>query len=320
VGIGGVASMPEYRRNGAIRAIFNEIFRIAPSRGWATSVLYPFSFSYYRQFGYERIMELNQLKVSASVLSHFERNTSAKLYCRGGNVSKADVLSVYNTYAKRYNVMFPRTENSHEYSDEPNKSQKMTYVWYDKAGKPSALATIRTGGGVMNITELCYISPDALRGILGFLRMFEGQVYEFCFRELPPHSELELLLREYVNVEHSVYNGAMGRVVLPQTLLENNIYPEEQWLFRVHIDDFIEYNRGVYDVAYEHGTADVKKLPFDSDYDISLSVPPLSRIMLGSDSFDADRAAYLDGVKLNNPAYDFFRAFPKRSVHLLEKF
>ena len=40
VGIGGVATVPEYRRMGAVRAIFGEIFRQAPERGWATS--FPF--------------------------------------------------------------------------------------------------------------------------------------------------------------------------------------------------------------------------------------------------------------------------------------
>ena len=45
VGIGGVASVPEYRRMGAVRAIFDEIFRMAPERGWATSFLYPFSYN-----------------------------------------------------------------------------------------------------------------------------------------------------------------------------------------------------------------------------------------------------------------------------------
>lgn len=172
----------------------------------------------------------------------------------------------------------------------------------------------------MKVRELCYTSPDALRGILGFLRMFEGQVSEYKFEELPPDSELELLLGEYVDVEYSLDNGAMGRVLLPQLLLENSIYPEEFGHFRLQIDDPLSYNRGVYAVEYVRGEAQVIRMPFDSAYDLSLNVPALSRILLGGERFDARRAAYMDGVKINGNADDFFRAFGGRPNNLLEKF
>lgn len=54
LGIAGVASSPEHRRAGAVRAIFNHLFSIAGEKGWELSYLYPFSFRYYRKFGYER--------------------------------------------------------------------------------------------------------------------------------------------------------------------------------------------------------------------------------------------------------------------------
>lgn len=318
VGIGGVASLPEYRRMGAIRAIFDEIFRLAPERGWATSYLYPFSFSFYRQFGYERVMKRMRLKVPASALRSFARNTSGKLYIKDGPVKTEDLLTVYNTYAANYDVMFHR-RNAHAYSDRPHKSQRLTYVWYD-GEVPAALATFCCRDGVMTVTELCYTSPDALRGMLGFLRMFEGQVGEYCFEELPPDSELELLLSEYVDAEYSLYNGAMGRVLLPQVLLENHRYPREHGHFRLRVDDTLAYSRGVYAVEYGDGEAQVEKLPFDASCDLSLTVPPLSRILLGSERFDARRASYLEGVTLCSGADDFFRAFCSSPTNLLEKF
>ena len=319
VGIGGVATLPEYRRMGAIRAIFGEIFRLAPERGWATSFLYPFSYNYYRQYGYERVMKRMRIKVPAYVLEKFPRNTSAKMYIKDGPVKKEEMLAVYNAYAERYDCMFRRS-NAWAYSAKPHKSQKLTYVWYD-GETPAALATFRCEDGIMNVSELCYTSPDALRGILGFLRMFEGQVSEFKFRELPPDSELELMLGEYVDTEYSLESGAMGRVLLPQMLLENTVYPDEFGHFRLQIDDPLAYNRGVYAVEYMRGEAQVMRLPFDSPYDLSLGVPALSRILLGGERFDARRASYMDGVKLSGNADDFFRAFGGgRPNNLLEKF
>ena len=86
------------------------------------------------------------------------------------------------------------------------------------------------------------------------------------------------------------------------------------------MDDTLEFSRGVYEVEYGNGRAEVKKLPFDAEHDISLTPPPLSRILFGTDHFDSRRAAYMEGVTLHNDAEDFFRAFPMRSMLLYEGF
>ena len=321
-GIGGVASLPEYRRLGAVRAIFNHIFSLVPERGWATSYLYPFSFPFYRQFGYERVIKRHAMKFPASVLEDFPRNPQAKLYERDGAVRKEDLLSVYNAWAEKYNITYARDMRSWAWSEKPHQSQDFTYLWFDAAGTPAAYATFSCKHGCMNVRELCYLSPYALRGILGFLRMFEGQVWEYNFTEVPEGCDLDLLLSRYTDIEYREENGAMGRVLLPGVLLENNRYPEEHGHFRLRIDDFLDYSRGVWDVEYEHGSASVRKLPFDEAYDVSMTVPPMTRLLLGSELLDCDHALYLNGVTIENRAgaNDLFRAFPKRPSVLFERF
>lgn len=51
-GIGGVASLPQYRRAGGIRACFQKALPILYREGYVFSYLYPFSTAYYRKFGY----------------------------------------------------------------------------------------------------------------------------------------------------------------------------------------------------------------------------------------------------------------------------
>lgn len=317
VGIGGVATLPEYRRSGCIREIFNEIFRIAPERGWATSYLYPFSYSYYRKFGYERVIQRKTIRFPVSVLGSVERNTGAVLYDDESRLG--DILLIYGRYAAKYNMMFPRDENTRAYSAEPHKSKKWTYIWYDKSGSPSSLATVNAENGCLNVKELAYSDLNGLYGILGFLRMFEGQVHEFYFTDLPEDSELDFIADSYSECRYELQNSAQGRVLLVETLLKNNLYPDEPGHFRLFADDPLEYNRGIYEVEYADGKSSVKKIS-GGEFDISAEIPALSRIMLGCDVFDASKAAYLPGIKLNNSAGDFFRAFPKRKHHLHDYF
>ena len=322
VGIGGVASLPEYRRMGSVRAIFDHIFSLAPERGWATSYLYPFSFQFYRQFGYERVIRRHGLKLPANALEKFERNTRAKLYERDGSVRKEELLSVYNAWAIKNNITFARGENTWAWSDKPHASQRFTYLWYAEDGTPAALAAFSCKDGCMRVKELCYLTADALRGMLGFLRMFEGQVWEYDFTELPEDCELDYLLSRYIDAEYHEENGAMGRVLLPGVLLEKNRYPEEHGHFRLKIDDSLDFSRGVWEVEYEHGAAEVKKLPFDAACDVVMTAPPMTRLLLGSVTLDCERAAFLDGVTIENRAgaEDLFRAFPRKPAVLYERF
>lgn len=317
VGIGGVATLPEYRRSGCIREIFNEIFRIAPDRGWATSYLYPFSYSYYRKFGYERVIQKKTIRFPSSVLGQIERNTDAVLYDDKSRIG--DILSVYEKYAVNYNMMFQRNENTRSYSTEPHKTKKWTYIWYDKTGKPASLATCSVKDGCLHVSELAYSDIGGLFGILGFLRMFEGQVHEYYFNDLPEDSELDFITDCYSDCDYELHNSAMGKVLHVETLLKYNQYPSDAGHFRLMVNDTLEYNRGIWEVEYENGLSSVKKYAGDK-FDLSAEIPALSRIMLGCGDFNAEKAQYLSGIKCNNDSRDFFRAFPKRRYHLHDYF
>ena len=52
LGIGGVASLPEFRNGGSIRRLHEAILGTAADRGHVVSALYPFSFGFYAKFGY----------------------------------------------------------------------------------------------------------------------------------------------------------------------------------------------------------------------------------------------------------------------------
>ena len=71
-GVGGVASLPQYRRAGGIRACFQRALPAMYREGYVFSYLYPFSTAYYRRFGYEScvqrylaVLDLRQLHPEA---------------------------------------------------------------------------------------------------------------------------------------------------------------------------------------------------------------------------------------------------------------
>lgn len=322
VGIGGVASLPEYRRGGGVRAIFNEIFRLAPERGWATSYLYPFSYNYYRQFGYEKVMERKKFTFSSEALEQFTRDTNCVLY-QGQTGVLEDIKNIYHEFSKKFNIIFERRDSFKSISDKPHKSMSYTYVHYTNSGRPDAYATMRKADHAFDIRELAYTTSPSLVGIISFLRMFEGQVDSFIISNQPADSELDYLFRDYSNVSSRLEGGGMARVVLVELLLNKNIYPNESGGFSLKVNDFLDYNKGIFDVEFAHGKAQVKKRAYDSgEYDIACDIPSLSRIMLGEENFNLDFLTYISGIEVKNEdrTMQFLRAFPKRRMCLYDWF
>lgn len=319
VGIGGVATLPEYRRSGAIRAIFNEIFRLAPERGWATSYLYPFSHNYYRQYGYECVINRRSIKTPMSNISHIARNTDAVLY-QGDAKMKEDILTVYHKYAGNYNTMFKRGEKFQNLHDKPHKDKCYTYVWYDENSIAGAYVTFNIDNYTLNISDFAYTDNKSMYGMIGFLRLYDGQVGSIKFHDLPMDSEVEYAPREYNDCEYSMYSFGMGRVLLVEKLLNTNKYCGSGH-FSLKVNDYLDYNDYIFDVEFADGKANVTKRK-DGKYDIACAIPSLSRIMYGLDDYSNGRYLYLPDVEVINKdgAESFVKAFPKRKLLLWDRF
>ena len=66
--VGGVGTEPEYRRGGLVREIFTEMAAECDRRAIPLTVLHPFSFAYYRAFGFERVADHRVLEFPITAL------------------------------------------------------------------------------------------------------------------------------------------------------------------------------------------------------------------------------------------------------------
>lgn len=318
VGIAGVSTYPEYRRNGCIKALFNEVFNMAPQRGWLVSYLYPFSYRYYRKYGYEALFKHKTLTVPFDMLTHIDRNSSAVLYTGQPEIKKG-LLQVYNAYAAGRNVCFYRTDAG-AYSDNPVKSQRYTYLW-NKDNVPKAYATVKPSqDSTLEVIELVYTDVESLYGILGFLRLYDGQFKKMYIPILEYDSPAEYLLDSDRNIGSGCYDGVQGRIIDIKTVLELNKYPEGKGNVRIKVyGDFISRNNGIYDISFEGGKGRVV-FEKEGDYDIAVTVQSFSRLVFGDVSGYA--LPYLNGieVKCGEKLKTLAECFPRRALNLFERF
>lgn len=105
--VGAVGTIPEYRKHGCAGAMMEECVRMLREEKICLSSLWPFSYEYYRKFGWEVGAEVRKYSTSGNnyePLGDPER-------CRGVRIDDLDDMKIaYNFYSPKYNCLTDRSD------------------------------------------------------------------------------------------------------------------------------------------------------------------------------------------------------------------
>ena len=331
VGIGAVNTDPEYRRGGLVREIFTEMAAECDRRAIPLTVLHPFSFAYYRSFGFERVADHRVLDFPMTALNFVPRYPDL-IRCTGDTYN-TELARVYAAFAADgRHLMFRR-----EPEDFPtNDPKKKVYLSCDEEGKPDGYIILevenyfsvnRMVSVNLHVHELIALTDEAMDKLFGFIRMFEGEMETVKMENISMIPEVELRLRHYMHTSISILPDIMVRINDIKGFLEAITYPAEAGCFTFKTAEpprspwSGEKTNGVWRVTYCDGAATVEKLPDDTeDYDFYADVASLAQLVFGYDSYGYNFARHTHGTRWNTPAPDFFRAFPRRPAGIFEHF
>lgn len=312
--LSGVCSLPEYRRMGGIKEINKKIGNIAIENDWTLGFLAPFSISYYEKFGYANLNRMFAIKIPFSNMAHIERNTDVIRY----DGSQYEELNALHTKcALRENLLTLRNDRKY-FCDTPLENTDYTYFRRDKNGVADGYVRFKVNRpDTLSVDELFFLTPEALFGLLGFLRNYDGIVKTLVIKKQYPGSPVSLIADRIDGVSYEYNGGSAGRIYDLKKLLESNSYPDEHGVFRILSQDEFTQNQGIFEVEYEKGKASVTKKA-DGDYDISLTPNAAARLLLAGEGHTKDTAIYINGLKLNSDNNDLFRAFPYRPTRFFD--
>ncbi len=314
--LSGICSQPECRRMGGVRAIFDEVGKAAVENNIVAGFLAPFSIEYYEKFGYANLNRCFAIRVPFHKLEHIPRDNNVKLYT-GEQLD--ELCTLHNKCVFKENLMTLREDGKH-FCKTPLEEADYTYIHRNSDGEADGYVRFRIKRPDELIAEeLFVLTPDALKGIIGFLRNYDGIVKTLCVRKQYQGSPLACLVDRIDGIKYDYEGGYAGRIYNLKKLLENNAYPEKYGKFSILSLDDLEQNKGIFDVEYENGKATVTKRAY-GDYDISLTPPAAARLLLAGEGHTAQTAVYIDGVELKNSSEDFFRAFPHRATRFTDSF
>lgn len=323
VGIGGVASLPEYRFGGAVRQILYAAFRQMLESGAVFSSLYPFSHPYYRQFGYELCQTSAEYELPVEALSPFRCTYKVTMFQPGASLE--GFQAVFDACFLNCNMAVRREKRHWEklLGKDPYRERVYSYLLESEDG-PRAYVVLAAedsgpdGGKIGAVRELAFAAPQDFVQVLGFLYRLAAQ-YTALRLSLTDRIPLAALLGESYQLKCSLANHHMTRVINAKKALEQKHHqPGDAYTIEVW-DEVIPENDGIFSVSCsQDGTVSAEKKPHGDSADLSVDVRTLAQLLLGFLSLD--EAAYKGDVKLQGKEEILRRVFAKRQVFLTDHF
>ncbi|WP_054025849.1 enhanced intracellular survival protein Eis [Bacillus sp. FJAT-28004] len=206
-GIAGVATWPEFRRQGLVAQILIQSLIEMKDMGLTVSFLHPFSFGFYRKFGWETYTEQKAYTIKADMLPE-RKAYEGRIERVSGNYSILN--DVYQAYASQYNGSLVRTELWWKYRISKRKSGQIA-LYYDKVGAAQGYVIYEVKNSRLTVHEFVHLNEPARAALWSFLAQHDSMIEELTIT-MPSDDRLPYLLNN-PRIKQEIIPYFMARIV-----------------------------------------------------------------------------------------------------------
>jgi len=325
-GIGGVGTLPEARKSGHIRHIFEKILPESFEKGVIFSNLTPFSHDFYRKFGYEIACARNKIKINTGDLSEINsKGEFVHILPEDDTSLLAEVHSAYiaNINHGIHRDYWPDNRAWKRFTrDDPFATGCYIYLWKDEAGKARSYLkyqdVLEDGDHNMSVTELAFIDKKGLYGALGIVGGLSAQFENFKWL-MPTFIDPFDFTGDAWSVETEIRPRDMTRVVNVKAALElmRRPFGEGEYVIEVK-DENISANSGKYFVQF--GVEGSKVLATTKNADLSCDILTLSQLVTGYRTLENALYSRREGLEVHGNLETLKQVFTERPQHITEYF
>jgi predicted acetyltransferase len=320
-GLAGVATMPEYRRQGYVREMLQSSLR--EWRGeYPLAGLWAFKAGYYEQFGWTIASKLLEYTCDPDGLGECRDSPGTVRRVRPDEWSQ--LRDVHEQYALEHDLTVRRTKDWWRNRVFGTIDDKERYVYaLERDGKVCGYIAYRVNAGdttTLRATYTAFADIEALRGLLGFLADHDSQVDEITlFQNTSP--SLFDVLETPSGIECEIHPGTMVRIVDVAHALETVAYPEDAsgTLTLAVSDDTADWNDDIFELTVSDGRGECQRVE-STDPDIRVDIETLTQLFVGYHSVaNAQRLAKLD-TKTESTATRLAAWLPPRPASAMDNF
>jgi predicted acetyltransferase len=320
-GAAGIATPAEMRGRGYVRKAFEAILPAMREEGKVFSFLYPFSFDFYRKFGYELCYTPNRVTVPMDLFGEYPIPKRVEQIFPGGDIS--GLLAVYEAFIADKNLPLVRDAGTmRERADhDPYTARHYAYLHRDADGRPGAyiLCGFKDGdaGKLLNVREMAWTAPEGLRAMFGLIGALAPE-FDALQWDAPDGVNLPALLGDGFEVKATRPAYGMNRIVNVRRALELLKTPEQPGRVTLGVTDGnLPDNTGVYAVEWENGAVTSVKQG-SGIADLETDIQTLAQLVTG---FLTPAEALLKrGVTINGNEKALNALFTHKDLYIAEYF
>lgn len=285
-GLSAVATPPEHRRAGHVERLLKASLEEYRSRGDTFSLLWPFRYRFYRQFGWETCSAHRVYACEPTALS-FARDALSD--AGGYRQLDADdyeaIAPVYEEFSSRYALSVDRDEDWWRYRVfESWTTDPYVYAW-ERDGEVRGYLTYSIEGDwgdrTMRVGDCVFLDHEALLALCAYCSNHDSQVSEVKIR-LPADIDLLDLVPAPDDVDCKVETGAMARPVDVAEALSTVQYPAVDARVTLAVaDPLVDWNDGAFRLVVADGTATCEPISGTPEPDVTLDVGTLTQLVVG---------------------------------------
>lgn len=298
-GLSFVASPPEHRRAGYVEQLLAHSLAEYRDRGDRFSLLWPFRYRFYRQFGWETCSSRRSYTCEPAALSFARDRLGAVGRYRSVDADEYEPLaSVYEAFSRRYALSVGRDEDWWQqrlftgWEEDP-----YAYAW-ERDGDVRAYLLYFVDGSwgdrTMRVKDLAFVDHEALLALCAYLANHDSQVSKLQFT-LPTDVELLDLVTDPEDIDCELTNGPMARLVDAAETLPALQYPAVDADVTLKVEDpLVDWHDDPLRLVVEEGTATCERVP-DGVPDVTIDVGTLTQLVVGyRTASDLDRHGRVD--------------------------
>ncbi len=292
-GIAAVASWPEYRRGGIVASILVHALAIMREAGQSISFLAPFSFAFYRRYGWETYTDRIKFTVQTELLPRIELTRIPGQVVRVGK--DIEILSpIYERYASGFNGMLNRSQDWSE--DLLDRKKGQIAIYRDLSGESQGYIHYQVKDRVLFIYELITLNHEAKLGLWRYIANHDSMIKQVVL--FAPANEALPFLLDNPRIKQEVEPYFMARIVDIEKLIEQysflaSIDRKARWsdhksvCLHIHIkDSYAHWNDGLWELTvHTDGSAKIKRSEelenSASHHQLSCDIQTISTLLMG---------------------------------------
>jgi predicted acetyltransferase len=328
-GLASVATPPEYRRQGYVRQLLARSLAEYRDHDVRFSVLWPFRYRFYRQYGWDTCNRIVTHECDPSVFSFASDaiDRDAGSFRRLEADEYESLEPAYGAHADQYGLALERDEDWWRYRALGGSDRDPFVYAYERDGRVAGYLVYTidddSDGPTMAVSELAFVDHEALLALLSFCYDHKSQVERVQLR-LPADVPIRDLARDPDEIDTAVDDGPMVRLVDVSTALSALSYLDRNGALTIAVEDpLVDWNEGTFALEVSGGNGTCKRLSDAterSEADVSLDIAALSQLAVGARSATAlERTGRLEATGSDAVA-TLTKLFPETDVYLGEFF